>query len=140
MNRLAHVDTYNANVVGFFYGETALTLAHEVRDHAVEAAALETKALLACAQLTVFILSQEQLYTLPLFGCQKKRSLLKPKPLSPEHNNLKFSAVFGTTSSRNVISILPAASPPIVMSKKHTVFGIATTAMHWEVPRKTGLH
>lgn len=37
-------------------------------------------------------------------------------------HDLKFSAVLGTTSANNSIFILPAATPPIVKSKKTTGF------------------
>ena len=44
----------------------------------------------------------------------------RPTPFSPVHKHLKFSAVFGTMSARNSISIRPLDEPPIVMSKKTT--------------------
>ena len=47
-----------------------------------------------------------------------------PVPFSPVHNARKFSAVFGTTSARNVISIRPADAPPIEISKNTTGFPI----------------
>lgn len=40
-----------------------------------------------------------------------------PKPCSPVHNARKFSAVLGTTSFRNSITIRPAGEPPIETSK-----------------------
>lgn len=48
----------------------------------------------------------------------------RPIPLSPVHKHRKFSAVFGTTSARNSISIRPLEEPPMVMSKKTT--GLST--------------
>ena len=41
-------------------------------------------------------------------------------PFSPVQSALKFSAVFGTTSLRSSISILPASFPPISMSNMTT--------------------
>jgi hypothetical protein len=38
----------------------------------------------------------------------------------PVHKHLKFSTVVGTISGRSTISILPAATPPIAISKKTT--------------------
>merc|ERR1719502_1416162 len=43
---------------------------------------------------------------------------LYPKPGSPVHSCLKFSAVFGTTSLRSCMTILPISSPSAVISKK----------------------
>lgn len=46
--------------------------------------------------------------------------LFPPTPFSPVHNARKFSAVLGTTSARNSISILPRGLPPIEISKNTT--------------------
>lgn len=45
-----------------------------------------------------------------------------PTPLSPVQRQRKFSAVSGTTSARNSISMRPLGEPPMVMSKKTTGF------------------
>merc|ERR1719301_520072 len=42
---------------------------------------------------------------------------LRPAPFSPVHKHRKFSAVFGTTSPRNSITIRPASLPAMDMSK-----------------------
>ena len=47
-----------------------------------------------------------------------------PTPFSPVQSARKFSAVFGTTSARSVISMRPDGAPPIVMSKKTIGFGL----------------
>lgn len=46
----------------------------------------------------------------------------RPIPFSPVHKQRKFSAVFGTTSARNSISMRPLRDPPMEMSKKTTGF------------------
>jgi len=51
-----------------------------------------------------------------------------PTPFSPVHKHLKFSAVSGTTSARNSISIRPLADPPMVMSKNTTGLLLASVA------------
>merc|ERR1719245_811089 len=48
-----------------------------------------------------------------------------PVPFSPVHKQRKFSAVFGATSALSSITILPAAAPPMVMSKKTLGFDIS---------------
>jgi len=50
-----------------------------------------------------------------------------PTPFSPVQRARKFSAVFGTTSALNSITILPAGAPPIVMSKNTLGFAMVGT-------------
>jgi hypothetical protein len=45
---------------------------------------------------------------------QKKKNLT----FSPVHSALKFSAVLGTTSLLNSMTIFPSGEPPAVISKK----------------------
>ena len=54
---------------------------------------------------------------------------LYPKPASPVHSCLKFSAVLGTSSPYRPITILPAGAPPMSMSMK-TFFVIASGLWH----------
>lgn len=49
-----------------------------------------------------------------------KIEFLKPKPFSPVHNALKFSAVWGTISENNSMIIRPRGSPSAQTSKNTT--------------------
>mmetsp|Transcript_23456 Transcript_23456/g.58103 ORF Transcript_23456/g.58103 Transcript_23456/m.58103 type:complete len:213 (-) Transcript_23456:241-879(-) len=53
---------------------------------------------------------------------------LYPKPFSMVHRARKFSAVLGVTSPRISITIFPAGSPPISMSKKHLNLSLCFTS------------
>lgn len=50
---------------------------------------------------------------------------------SPVHKARKFSAVFGTTSPKRPITILPTSSPPTSTSKKHLVVTFACRSTSW---------
>ena len=54
---------------------------------------------------------------------------LYPKPFSIVHSARKFSHVLGTTSPRSSMTIFPAGSPPISMSKKHLNLSLCFTSM-----------
>mmetsp|Transcript_510 Transcript_510/g.1637 ORF Transcript_510/g.1637 Transcript_510/m.1637 type:complete len:215 (-) Transcript_510:442-1086(-) len=54
---------------------------------------------------------------------------LYPNPFSIVHSARKFSAVLGVTSPRISMTIFPAASPPMSMSKKHLNLSLCFTSM-----------
>lgn len=87
-------------------GEIA-TLNHEILDNTMERTAFIRK--------SFAVNLKKEMDEKKLVRENKKIMVLT---LVPSHIFLKFSAVLGTVSPKRPISILPASSPPIVISKK----------------------
>ncbi len=110
-------------------------------DHAVECAALVSKALLACAMRTkschqptdwmteaqhrpsksVHMPAASISVYMPASSIHHQHPRPSLSPCPPVQSALKFSAVLGTSSPYRPMTTRPAGSPPISMSKKTLV-------------------
>lgn len=71
----------------------------------------------------IWALQNESLLDACINASMHARTYL-PTPFSPVQRHRKFSAVLGTTSARNSISMRPLGEPPMEMSKKTTGFSL----------------